>query len=137
MADKTLLEKAPKMSIFQTSLALISANVGGGMLGIPFAFYHLGLFLGLICVVIAALLSHYANVMYLKVKDLTPRRYESVYEIAYLLTGRPSIFVVCSVMLITNFTASLLFYMVLGETISSLCTQVLIVPGANETLADI
>ena len=69
----------------------------------PFAFYRMGLFLAIITCFFIGILSHFANVMYLKVKDLTPRKLESVYEIAYLLFGRLSIFVVCFIMFMTNF----------------------------------
>lgn len=99
MTDKNLLT-IQKMTIFQTSLALVAANIGGGILAMPYAFYRLGLFLGLICAFLIAVLTHFSSMMYLKVKDLTPRRYESIYEIAYLLLGRPSIFVVCFLMMI-------------------------------------
>ena len=103
-------------------MACIATNIGGGLLGLSYACYHLGLFLGVILIAIVGILSHFSSVMHLKVKDLTPRRYESVYEIAYLLVGRASIFIVCSIMMFGNFLASVMFYIVLGETLSTLFT---------------
>ena len=128
--------KAPgsKMTIFQTSLALVAANIGGGILGLPYAFYHLGLFLGVISCLIVALLSHLSTIMHLKTKDLTPRRYESVYEIAFLLVGRPSIFYVCTIMFLSNVGAIIMYYILIGDTMSSLVTQALIVPVEGKTL---
>ena len=125
MGDKQLLQRAPKLTIFQTILALVASNIGGGLLGMPYALYHFGLFLGLIVIFINGTLSHFSSVMYLKVKDLTPRRYESLYEIAYLLIGRASIFIVCATMFIANYSACILFYMILGETLSFLGFQLL------------
>ena len=84
-----------KMTVFQTSLALVAANIGGGLLGMPYALQQMGIYLGLSSTVLMAILSHFSTMMHLKVKDMTPRRYESMYEIAYLLMGRPSIFFVC------------------------------------------
>ena len=126
MADKTVLDRAPKMTILQAALAIVAANIGGGLLGIPFACYHLGLFLGIILMVLMGIMSHFSSMMYLKVKDLTPRRYESVYEIAYLLFGRASIFIVCMIMMFANSMACVMFYMALGETIS-----LLIIPSSE------
>ena len=122
MADKSVLERAPKMTVLQAALACVATNIGGGLLGLPYACYHLGLFLGVILIVFVGILSHLSSIMHMKVKDLTPRRYESVYEIAYLLVGRASIFVVTSIMMFGNFLACVMFYMVLGETLSTLFT---------------
>ena len=71
--DKKPMNKH-KMTIFQTSLAFLCTSIGGGILGMPFAFFRMGLFLGIICCFFIGILSHFANVMYLKVKDLTPRK---------------------------------------------------------------
>ena len=120
------MNESPKLTIFQTSLALVAANIGGGLLGMPYALYHLGIYLGLGATLVMAFLTHYSTLMHMKVKDLTPRRYESIYEIAYLLVGRPSIFFVCIVMFLANFGACIMYYMIIGETYSSLWTQALI-----------
>ena len=125
--------KTEKLTIFQTSLALVAANIGGGILGMPFALYHLGLYAGLAACLVLAFLNHYSNMMYLKVKDMTPRRNESIYEIAYLLIGRPSIFFVCIVMFLSNYGCCLMYYMVIGQTIYSLILQSLIDTNAETT----
>ena len=118
-----------KLSIFEASLSMHVSSIGLGFLGMPFAFYHLGLYLGIFICFIGGLLSHFANMLYLRVKDLTPGKYASIYEIAYLLFGRSAIFIVCIVMFVSNFVCLLLFYMVLGDSISSLATQVLLPPS--------
>ena len=74
---------------------MVATNIGGGILGIPYALYRTGLITGLIACLSVGAISHVSTIMYLKTKDLTPRRYESVYEIAYLLFGETAIFVVC------------------------------------------
>lgn len=118
-------------------MALIAANIGGGILGLPYAFYHLGLFYGIISCVIVAILSHLSTIMHLKTKDLTPRRYESVYEIAFLLMGRPSIFFVCIIMFLANMGSIIMYYIIIGDTMSSLTTQALIVPAEGKSFDQI
>ena len=93
------------------------------MLGLPYAFYHTGLINGLLLNLFFALMAFCSANMYLKVKDLTPRNCSSLYEIAYLLLGRPFIFVVCAVLALTNLAGMLLYYIMLGDTISHLWKQ--------------
>ena len=111
--------KVEKLSIMQTTLALVAANIGGGILGMPYAYYHLGLFLALVLTFVIATLSQLSSVLHLKTKDMTPRKYESMYEIGYLLVGRKSIFFLCSIMFMANSGAMILYYIIIGETISS------------------
>ena len=63
--------------------------------------------------------------MLMKVKDLTPRRYESLYEIAYLLFGRASIFIINSMLMFASGFCCVMFYMLLAENFS-----LLILPAA-------
>ena len=116
------------MTILQTTLALVATNIGGGLLGLPFAYYHLGLVLSPIFCFIVASLGQVSSMMYLKTKDLTPKKPESVYEIAYILFGRPSIFVVTITMFISNYGALVLFYMIIGETVRTLMMSLLVEP---------
>ena len=74
--------------------------------------------------------------MYLKTKDLTPRKLESIYEIAYLLFGRASIFIVCTIMFLSNYGAIVLFYMIIGETLGTLTKQALIEPSGDMSVTE-
>ena len=88
------------------------------MVAIPYAFYRMGLYLSVVTLVAVAVFSHISNMMYLKVKDLTPCKHESIYEIAYLLLGRWAIYVVCAVQYLLNFTSIVLYYIIIGDTVS-------------------
>ena len=122
------------MTVLQTALTLVATNLGGGILGVAFAFSRLGLYCGVALVLLVAATSHISNMMYLKTKDLTPSKSESIYEIAYLLTGRPSIITICSILFCGNFGSMLLFYIIIGDTVSNLMKQALIEPS-NEVMA--
>ena len=108
------------MSILETSLALVATNVGGGILGFPYAFYHIGMINGIVMCVGCAGLAHVSAMMYLAAKDLTPRKYESIYELSYLLMGRCSIFGVSTILLVTNASCMIMYYIIIGDTISHL-----------------
>ena len=54
--------------------------------------------------------------VYMRVKDLTPRKYESIYELAYLLAGRNAIFLVILTQAACTFGCMVMYYMVLGDT---------------------
>ena len=95
----TIVNNEPKLTVFQTSLALVATNVGAGIVAMPYAFYHLGLGLGLLAIAVTAFVSWMAVILMLKAKDLSPRHYESLYELAYLVMGRSAIFAICSVVL--------------------------------------
>ena len=98
-------KKPAQMTITQTALALVATNIGVGLLGLPYTFYRLGLVLGPIYCFMVAILGQVSTLMYFKAKDLTPKKPESVYEIAYVLFGRPSIFVVTITMFISIYGA--------------------------------
>ena len=126
-----------KMNIFQTSLALVATNIGGAILASPYALYRLGLINGVILLLTLASLAHISNMMYLAIKDLTPRKYESIYEISYLLVGRRSIFIICSVMFVTNLCAMIIYYQIIGDTISRLLAQIFVDDIFGKSKADI
>ena len=115
--------KSEKMGTFDTAVTLIAATVGGEIIAIPFAIYHMGLFLSISTVLAVASFSHISNMMHLKVKDLTPCNHESIYEIAYLLFGRPAIYLVCIVQYFLNFASIILYYMLIGDTGSQILAK--------------
>ena len=114
------------MSIIETSLALVATDIGGALLGLPFAFYRVGFINGCFCLLLMALLSYWSSMMYLRVKNLTPERYESIYEISYYLLGRPFVFTTLIIVLCTTVASMLLYYIILGETIGHLMTQMIV-----------
>ena len=133
-STKALAEKS-KLSVFDTTLALVSATVGGEIVAIPFAVQRMGIWLGLFVIVAVAALSHISNMMYLKVKDLSGGRYESVYELAYALYGRRAIFFVCIVQYMLNLAGIVLYFIVLGDALESMTMAIVLGKGAPRTVA--
>jgi len=116
--------KHAKMTIFQVSIALVATTIGGGLLGVPYAFYHLGIPLAVFLSLMAAITGYMSVMLYLRTKDLTPRKYESTYEIAYLLYGRASIFIVTGTQFVSSLFCMILYYRILGDTIGHLWAQI-------------
>ena len=87
---------------------------------IEYAFYHFGIINSIFACLIISVLTHVSVMLYLRTKDLTPRKYESVYEIAYLLNGRGGLFTVILTQMLANFSSLILYYMILGDTLGHL-----------------
>ena len=119
-SNRSTKQPEEKMNIFQTALAVVATNAGGGVLGTPYAFYHLGIINAIIITLTIAAASQASVMIYLRTKDLTPRKYESVYEIAYLLSGRNAIFVVILTQLLSALGCMILYYIILGDTTGNL-----------------
>ena len=103
------------------------------MVAIPYAIHHLGLFLAVGTLIAVAIVSHISNMMYLRVKDLTPCKHESVYEIAYLLFGRPAIYTVCIVQYLLNFSSMVLYYIIIGDTAANIFSHFFVNKDASMT----
>lgn len=121
----------PKLTVFQTSLALIATNIGAGIVGIPYAFYNLGLTLGILTIVLTASVAWLAVLLMLKAKDLSPRHYESLYELGYLLMGRSAIFAICTVILMQAMGVLMVYFIIFGDTMSEVFTQMATGPNIS------
>lgn len=125
-ASARALIEAQKLGVFETTLALVAATVGGEIVAIPFAVQRLGIWLGLFVFLAVAFLSHISNMMYLQVKDLSGGRYESVYELAYALYGRSAIFFVCVVQYMLSFAGIVLYFIVLSDAFESIIVAIVL-----------
>lgn len=64
------------LTFFPSVLSFISTIIGGGLVGMPYAYYYAGLPLGVILTVIVALMTIYTTYIYLLAKDMSGRAYE-------------------------------------------------------------
>ena len=97
---------------------MVASTLGGELVAVPYAMSRMGIIYGAASIVAIGILSHISSMMYLKVKDLTPGKHETVYELAYTLSGRAAIFVVCIVQYFLNFFSIVLYYIIIGDTAS-------------------
>jgi len=59
------------LSVFHASLAFLSTIVGGGIVSLPYAFFHASISVSIIMSIVFAVLTLYSCYLYLQAKDLT------------------------------------------------------------------
>jgi len=107
--------------MFQATLALIATNIGGGIVGIPYAFYNFGIPLGTSLIIMVSLISLASAMLLLKSKELCKQ--ESFYDIGYIVLGRSSIFIISGAIICQLFGITVVYYIVFSDTMSLLFAQ--------------
>ena len=86
------------MGVYDSAFFIVASSIGGAeLVAMPYAISRLGIGLGSLAILVVAILSFISSMMYLKVKDTVPGNHESIYELAYCLSGRAAIFMVCAI----------------------------------------
>ena len=107
-------------------LALVATNIGGGIVGMPFAMYNCGAILGCAIIVIVGFVTYLSVYLLMKTKDMSPGKYESLYESGYAVMGRWSIFIICGILFMTTFGTVTLYFVIFGDTFGSVLRQLII-----------
>jgi amino acid permease len=95
----------------------VSTVIGGGMVGLPYAILLLGLVLGFSLLAFSAITVHYSSYLYFAIREQVPGNFSSLYEMAYALQGRKSIFIIASVNIVISAGLMLIVY---GTTAATL-----------------
>jgi amino acid permease len=102
-------------------LALIACNIGGGIVGVPFAIYNYGIPLGVALIILVAVISLLSVMLLLKSKELCKQ--ESYYEIGYIVMGRNAILLISAAIICQLFGIIVVYYIVFADTLSLLVRQ--------------
>lgn len=112
------------------SLSLLCTIVGGGIVGLPFAFYQLGIPLGVVTCLVMAIFNYLSAKVYLKTREIIPGKPDSFYEIGYMLTGRISIYIVSLIIFIMCVGSCIVYFIFFGR----LCSRLMLNIGVTSKL---
>ena len=104
------------------------------MVSIPWAFYNCGIPLAIVFSVLSGMQVMVSSMLYLKTRTLCPERPGSMFEIGFLIIGRPSIFWISFTILVNSFFLIIIFFNVFGEIMKSLMITLLL--SSTEELSD-
>lgn len=107
------------------SFALISTIIGGGIVGLPFAFQTMGFWAAAAILIFAAFQELNSTQLYLGSKDLIPGKPESLYEIGFMLYKRASIFFISAIIAINGFGLCMVYFITFGEIVESIFLDML------------
>lgn len=124
------LGEKKSLTAFEAGLALLSAIVGGGIVGIPFSMIQTGIPFGLFLNIVIALAGVYSGYLYLVCKDLSPTYVESLYELGFVTLGTSSIYIQSVLILISGIGCILIYFIVFGE-ISASIVKSMLEPGTE------
>lgn len=117
--------KQKSLSAFEAGLALLSAIVGGGIVGIPYAMFHTGIPLGLALNIAVAAAGWYTGGLYLRVKDLAPTYVESLYELGFVTMGVASIYLISALVLVSGIGCIMIYFIVFSNISASIAESVI------------
>ena len=102
----------------------MSACIGGGIVGIPFALVHLGIPLGTLFAVGVCALTFYSVYLLMIAKDMmAPIYVESLYELGFFSMGHYSIYLISSSILISLYGALLIYFILFGDICGSIVKE--------------
>lgn len=111
-------KKRHMLGVFPAALTILSSIIGGGIVGIPFAYWEAGIIASIFLNIFTAFLTFVTCYLYLLSKDLTG--FENFTEIGYAVWGRISIFLINTSYLITSFGSLMIYLIIFGNDLSSL-----------------
>ena len=93
-------------------------------MGLPFAFYNLGIPLGLIITITICILTEQSCHLYLEIMLITPGYSQSLYELGYIIAGRKTIFYISLVIGLNSFGLMMIYFIIFADSASSLSHQI-------------
>ena len=115
LASLSLQENA---SIYSTVKVLLGYCCTPAIMSLPCAFSIMGLIGGSSFIIFLGICGHLSMLMYVKTREQLPIKLDDTWEIAYLLFGRKSIFIICLVSLTYAWTLCVACYVSVVNTVT-------------------
>ena len=110
-------------------LTIVSTIVGGGIVGLPYGFYQLGLPLAMAVMLLVAVHQCNTSWLYLNTKNLIIGQPESLYEIGFVLFSRPSIFFISAILVLNSFGLVMVYFIVFSNCMASIIVDTVALPA--------
>ena len=112
------------LTTFSGALAIISTCVGGGIVSLPLSYYNLGIPVALTLNILVIFSVIYSAKLFLAIKDACPDKPESLFEIGYMILGRPSIFIQAAILIVNSMGLCMVYFIVFGDTTGQLVASI-------------
>jgi len=106
----------PKLNTWGAALAILSTIIGGGIVSIPYSFYHAGIPISILILISSALVAINAGRLYLWAKEMTPGKPENIYELCFAWQRRPGIFITGFVLFLNSFGMMIVYFIIFADT---------------------
>ena len=104
---------------------MMSYNIGGGLVGLPFAFLHLGIPISLAIIVFIYALTLVGCEFFFRVKSVVPGNFQTFYELGYMLYGKLSIYFIAFNITMIGLSFAIVDFIVFGDTCVSLMNSII------------
>lgn len=112
--------KKAKLDVYSGSLAVLSSNVGGGLVSMPWAFLKMGFPLATIVLVLFGVCSQISCFLLLEARKRVGHSVQTMFEVAYVCAESWGVFYVCLTCLLQSVFVDIALLVVFGETCASI-----------------
>lgn len=118
------------LTTFTAAVTIISECIGAGMVSLPLTYLRTGVFVTLLLLLYSVVRITSSCYILLKTKDVIPGKPESLFEMGYILIGRPFIFIMSFTLFTYCTFLTIAYFFLFGGVVSSL------IKGQDETRDD-
>ena len=112
------------LNFLNGAFVLLSVFVGCGVLSLPYAYYQIGIGTSILICIFQVLLKGFTVGLYLDSMRIIPSKPTTLIGIGMYVCGRFALFAITLMITINQISLNMVYLIVLGNTLSSLCIDV-------------
>ena len=117
-------EEHEGFTVIEAAMALQSAIIGAGMIGIPYAVLQMGLPLGIAINALVVVVNYFAGFLVLSSINMSAVYVESLYELGYVTVGSSAIYIIALLQFVSVSGLLVLYFSIFGDMLASIVQQV-------------